>query len=87
MAIAMPSRPNGTLIRKIQRHEVQVTMAPPTRGPIMRPMAGGTVNQIMAATICAGATLRSRIQFTRPEVSPSSVADAGHAGSTSRTII
>ncbi len=37
-------------------------MAPPNSGPAMRPMAGGTVNQTMAATMRSGGTLRSRIR-------------------------
>ena len=49
------------LIRKIQRHEAKVTIAPPNNGPAMRPMVGGTVNQTIAATMRALGTLRSRI--------------------------
>ena len=61
MASSTAMMPNGILIRKIQRQEVSVTTAPPNIGPIMRPITGGTVNQTMADTICAGATERSRI--------------------------
>ena len=61
-ASTIPSRPNGMLTRKIQRQDVTVTMKPPNSGPAMRPIAGGTVNQTIAATICAAGTVRSRIR-------------------------
>jgi hypothetical protein len=38
-----PRIPIGMLIRKIQRHENQVTMNPPSGGPITGPISAGTV--------------------------------------------
>ena len=46
----MPINPERDVhLRKI-RAEVQLTMAPPTSGPIHAPTVGGTVNQTMADT-------------------------------------
>ena len=61
IAIAMLSKPKGIFTRKIQRQLVQVTIAPPSSGPSMRPITGGTVNQTIAAISCVAGTLRSRI--------------------------
>jgi hypothetical protein len=60
-APAIAISPKGMLMRKIQRHDASVTMAPPNSGPASRPNAGGTVNHTMADTICAGGTLRSKM--------------------------
>ena len=59
---AIASSPKGIFTKKIQRQLAKVTMAPPNKGPIMRPMTAGTVNQTMAATMPSGGTARSRIR-------------------------
>ncbi len=59
---AIANSPKGMLTKKIQRQLAKVTMAPPNKGPIMRPMTGGTVNQTMAATMPSGGTARNRIR-------------------------
>ncbi len=54
-----PSRPTGTLIRKIQCHDAYCTSQPPSVGPSSGPISPGMATKLMACRNSARGTVRS----------------------------